>query len=259
MAGKFFNAEAYEGYMGRWSRRLAPLFVAFAEVQDGDRVLDVGCGTGSLAQAVAAVTRQSEIVGIDPSAPFINHARTRIKTPRITFEVGSALAIPYPDASFDECLSLLVFNQLSSDVAKATREMRRVVREGGSVAACAWDRKGMELHRVFWEAAVELDPLAEQRREARADGSEHPSVLWRESGLRKVGETTLVIPLQFGSFDDFWEPFAGGQGATGVYLTSLPPEHQHTLRARLVEKLLGNGPDRPFTLQARAWAVRGMR
>jgi len=244
--------------MGRWSRRLAPLFVAFAGVQDGDRVLDVGCGTGSLAEAVAAVTRRSEIVGIDPSAPFIEYASSRMRNSRITFEVGSALAIPYSDTSFDRCLSLLVLHQVPN-VPKALSEMRRVVREGGMVAACAWDRAGMELHRAFWEAASELDPSAERHREARGYDSDRPSALWREGGLREVEETTLVIPLEFSSFDDFWEPFMGEQGATGSYLNSLPPGHQIALRERLRERLLGNRLDGPFALHARAWAVRGIR
>lgn len=258
MAVKFSNAEAYERDMGRWSRRLAPLFVEFAAVKDGDRVLDVGCGTGSLAQAVAAITRWSEIVGIDPSAPFIDYARSRTTDSRMIYEVGDAQAPSHPDASFDKSLSLLVLRQIP-DVSKAVGEMRRVTRVDGVVAACVWDRQGMELHRMFWEAAVELDPSAEERRQTRDYGSGELSALWREVGFRQIEETSLVISSGFVSFDDLWEPFVRGQGASGTYLTSLPLDHQAGLRRRLLEKLLGNGPDRPFALEARALAVRGRR
>jgi len=174
------------------------------------------------------------------------------------FEVGDAQALSYPDGSFDKCLSLLVLRQIP-DPRKAVREMHRVTRVGGVVVACVWDRHGMELHRIFWEAAVELDSLAEQRRETRAYGSGELSALWRESGLRQVEETSLVISSEFPSFDDLWEPFVGGQGSSGLYLTSLPPDHQVALRERLREKLIGNGPARPFALQARSQAVRGTR
>lgn len=257
MAVQFSNVEAYERYMGRWSRRLAPLFVEFAGVQDGDRVLDVGCGTGSLSLAVASVTRLSEIVGIDPSASFIEYARSRAKGPRITLDIGDALRLPYPDASFEKCLSLLVI-QFIADARRAVAEMRRVTRLGEVVAACVWDRDSMQFSSVFWDAAVELDPSASTRWDPRACRRGQLSALWHEGGLRNGEETALVIPLEFASFDDYWTPILGMQGSSASYFASLPAADQVALRERLREKLLGNGPDRPFTLQARAWAVRGI-
>lgn len=134
----FFNAEAYERLMGRWSRRLAPLLIEFADVREGDRVLDVGSGTGSLALAVNAAHR-SEVVGIDPSAAYVELARTRTADPRVRFDVGDAQVLPYPDASFDKCLALLVINFIP-DARKAVAEMRRVTRPGGRVAARLWRR-----------------------------------------------------------------------------------------------------------------------
>jgi SAM-dependent methyltransferase len=255
----FFNAEAYERLMGRWSRQLAPLLIEFAEVREGDRVLDVGSGTGSLGLAVAA-TRGSEVVGIDPSAAYVEYARTRTANPRVRFEVGDAQALPYPNSSFDKCLALLVLNFIP-DAPKAVGEMRRVTRPGGRVAAAVWDYgDGMKMLNNFWDAAVALDPAAETRRHERHMPycrRGQLSALWTESGIQEVEETGFVIPMNFPSFDDFWTPFLGGQGPSGSYVSSLPPDRQRALRERLRQTLLGGKPDGPFTLEARAWAVRG--
>ena len=131
MSDQFSNTEAYDKYMGRWSTRMAPLFLDFAGVSDGDRVLDVGCGTGTLSRAVLDATHSSEVVGVDPSAPFTEHARERCASPRAAFDVGNALDLPYPDASFDQALSQIVF-MFIPDGEKATGEMRRVTRLGGA-------------------------------------------------------------------------------------------------------------------------------
>ena len=138
MADMFSNTEAYENYMGRWSARLAPLFLNFAGIRDGERALDVGCGTGILSRAVAGAAPRSEVVGVDPSETFIEHARAQGDDPRVTFDVGNAMDLPYSDASFGQSLSMLVFHFIP-DGGKAAGEMRRVTRPGGSVAACTWD------------------------------------------------------------------------------------------------------------------------
>jgi ubiquinone/menaquinone biosynthesis C-methylase UbiE len=144
MADMFANARAYEARMGRWSARLAPLFVNFAQITDGGRVLDVGCDTGSLVRAVATMMRQSAIVCIDPAQPFIEYTRTQVADPRITFDRGSALDLPYPAGAFDYTLSLLVLMFIPHP-EKAASEMRRVTRPGGTVAVCTWDREGLEM------------------------------------------------------------------------------------------------------------------
>ena len=256
----FLNAEAYERLMGRWSQHLAPRRLEFAGVVDGDRVLDVGVGTGSLSVAVLAATRHSEVVGIDPSGPYVQYARSRTSDSRARFEVGDAQALPYPIASFDKTLALLVMNFIP-DARKAATEMRRVTKPGGVVAAAVWDYgQGMTMLRTFWDAAVALDPAAEPHHERhmpyRREGE--LSALWTVSGLRDVKESSLMIPMAFESFEDFWQPFLSGQGPSGSYLASLPMERQQALRMRLRRDLLGEKPEIPFTLQARAWAVRGI-
>ena len=130
----FEVAEAYEAAMGRWSRHLAPLFVEFAGVRDGETILDVGCGTGSLTRALASATKAAKIVGIDPSKGFIDYARTQVIDPRVSFEEGDAQALPYPDGSFDRCMALLIVNFIP-DAPKAAREMRRVTRKA------VWSRR----------------------------------------------------------------------------------------------------------------------
>ncbi|MFQ5684197.1 MAG: class I SAM-dependent methyltransferase [Candidatus Binatia bacterium] len=259
MDSRFSNAEAYERQMGRWSQRLAPLFVDFVGIREGDRVLDVGCGTGSLCFAVASVTRRSEIVGIDPTGPFVTYARSRNADPRMRFEVGDALALPYPNAFFDKSLASLTLDYIP-EAPKAVGEMLRVTRPGGTVAACMWDRGGgMELQRIFWKTAVVLDPAAGPLADRhRSYGHREKLVdLWVSSGLQSVEVKGLEVPLDFTSFDDLWLPFLQGQGPAGAFVVGLPSHRQEALRKKLREKLLGNAPDRSFTLPALAWAVCG--
>ena len=254
----FFDATAYERFMGRWSRRLAPLLIDFAGVREGDRVLDVGSGTGSLALELAA-TRRVEVVGIDPSAAFIEHARTRAAGRPVRFDVGDAQALPYEDASFDTCLALLVINHIP-DPRKAASEMRRVTRPGGRTAAAVWDYgEGMTLLRTFWDAAVALDPAAEPRHERHMPCCRRNqlSTLWAESGLQEIEETALVIPMEFASFDALWAPFLEGQGPGGAYVASLTPDRRQALRQRLRQELSAGDSDQPIRIDARAWAVRG--
>jgi ubiquinone/menaquinone biosynthesis C-methylase UbiE len=253
----FSNAEAYDRRTGRFSRLLAGPFIDFVGVNDGERLLDVGCGTGSLAFTAAALTSKSEIVGIDRSSAFIEYASSRASDTRLTFETGDALSLPYPDASFDKCLCLLVI-QLIPDARRALAEMRRVTKPGGTVAAAVWERDNNELHSLFWDSVAVIDPAAKTARDERLYVRDQLAALWTESGFTDVEEKSLRISVEFESFENFWAPFYGGQGTGGSYFVALPPDKQQALRAHVRERVLAAGPDRSFTLKGSARAVRGI-
>ena len=257
---KMFAASAgYERFMGRWSQLLAPRFIAFAGIKNGQRVLDVGTGTGSVAAAVEASMPASEIVGIDPSQAFIAYAQKNAKSARAQFEVGDAQALKFKDASFDQTLALLVMNFIP-DHNKAIAEMRRVTRPQGTVSACVWDYDaGMQMLRFFWDEAIALDPAIEPKDERHMKLSRQGQLgdLWKKAGLVNVQEAPLVIDQAFSSFNDYWEPFTKGAGPGGAYVVSLSQDRRQQLEARMRKRLLGDRQDGPFTLTARAWCVRG--
>lgn len=256
----FEVAEAYEACMGRWSRQLAPLFVEFVGVQEGEKVLDVGCGTGSLSATLARVTGASKIVGIDPSKGFVEYARANVTDRRVSFDVGDAQELPYSDGSFDRCLALLIVNFIP-DAPKAAREMRRITKSGGVVATTMWENsRANELTESLWAAAIPIDPAAKQIADKREfyGSAARLSDLWKSAGLTDVEVSALSLPCQFSSFDDYWLRLPKAQGPSGGYLKGLSAVHRDALRERLRQNLIGTRPDGPFTLQAKAWAVRGV-
>jgi SAM-dependent methyltransferase len=255
----FSGPAAYERFMGRWSRELATLLVRFAGVRDGDTLLDVGTGTGSIAAAIAS-TPGVLIVGLDPAAAYVGFARSRHDHDRTRFIVGDAQRLPFHDGAFDRTLSLLAINFVP-DPQKAATEMIRVTRSGGIVAAAVWDYgDGMEMLRLFWDAVVALHPGDAQKDERHMHlcRSGELAALWRTHDLQDVSEAALTITTEFASFDDYWSPFLVRQGPAGHYVARLPESDRDALRRVLRHRLIGDGPDRAFTLSARAWAARGV-
>jgi SAM-dependent methyltransferase len=255
----FSGGDSYERFMGRWSRELAPSLVRFAGVRDGERILDVGSGTGALSAAIVSAAPASQVTGIDPARAYVQFATKRHAGERVRFEVGDAQGLRFDDASFDRTLSLLVLNFVP-DRARAMDEMVRVTKPGGTVAAAVWDYgEGMEMLRVFWDEAIALRPAAAERDERHMPlcrGGEL-AALWRAHRLQDVVEEGLAIPTRFGSFDDYWAPFLEKQGPAGAFVAGLAAGERERLRERLRRRLLPDGVDREIVLQARAWAVRG--
>lgn len=248
----------YELYVGRWSRQVAPRFLAWLAMPVGLRWLDVGCGTGALTAAILDNCAPRAVVGVEPSEGFLTTAGEYLSD-RATLHRGSATAMPLPDGSADAVVSGLVLNFVA-DPAAALSEMGRVAVAGGTVAAYVWDYAGrMELMRHFWDAAVALDPQAASLDEGVRFPLCRPDVLEKlfvGAGLQRVAVTGIEIPTPFASFDDYWEPFLGGQGPAPAYAMSLAEAARAHLRHRVREHL-PLAADGSIALVARAWAVRG--
>ena len=253
------SGDAYEPYVGRWSRLVAREFLGWLAVPPGGRWLDVGCGTGALVETILALAAPSEVVGVDPSPAFVAFARDRLKDPRARFEVGDAQALPAPPATFDAVVAGLVLNFVP-EPEKALSEMARVARPGGTVAAYVWDyAEGMQMMRHFWDAAGALDPKARELDEGRRFPLCRPEPLadlFLTAGLEKVEVRAIDVPTVFRDFDDYWSPFLGGQAPAPGYPMSLSQERRAALRERIRTGLPTN-PEGEHHLIARAWAVRG--
>jgi SAM-dependent methyltransferase len=248
--------DAYDRFMGRYSRELAPKLIELARVEPGMRVLDVGCGPGALAEELAGRVGSKLVSAADPSEPFVAACAERV--PGADVRQADAEALPWDDGTFDAALAQLVVNFMR-DAHAGVSEMRRVVRPGGVVAACTWDYGGgMQLLRHFWDAARALDPDApDEAQTMRFRTPEELDELWRAVGLDEVETAPLAVETAYADFEELWEPLTLGVGPAGSYCTSLEPQKQTALRDELVVRL--GSPDGPFTLTAQAWAVRGVR
>jgi SAM-dependent methyltransferase len=255
------SGDAYEPYVGRWSRLVAREFVRWLALPPGSRWLDVGCGTGALTQTVLEHAAPSEVVGTDPSAAYIALARARMDDPRVNLEIGDAQALQAAAATFDAVVSGLVLNFVPRPEL-AVAEMARVARPGGTVAAYVWDyAEGMQLMRHFWDAAGVLDPKAKELDEGRRFWLCKPEPLSRlflTAGLEDVEVREIEVPTYFRDFDDYWSPFLGGQGPAPSYAMSLSEERRAELRDRIWASLPSDAQG-GIPLSARAWAIRSVR
>lgn len=249
----------YEQYIGRWSRRIAPLFVAWLNQPAGQRWLDVGCGTGALSAAILDRCTPGSLTGVEPSADFRRLAAQSLGS-RSLLLAGDAATLPLESATCDVVVSGLVLNFVP-DVSKALSEMCRVAVHGATIAAYVWDYADrMQIIRSFWDAAASLDEAAAQLHEGVRFPVCSPSALrdaFERAGLSGVETTSFESTAKFADFDDYWRPFLGGQGPAPAYAMSLSEEKRAALRARL-RAALPIAADSTITLPARAWAVRGV-
>lgn len=251
--------EAYEAYVGRWSRLVARAFLEWLNVPAGGRWLDVGCGTGALTAAVLATAEPATVRGVDLSEGFLASARSLVLDPRATFRAGDATSLPLPDHQFDAVVSGLALNFVP-DPGRAATEFGRVAAVGGVAAAYVWDyAEGMAMMRYFWDAATSLDPSAADLDEGRRFPlCRHEALqrLWEDAGMEEVTVRSVEVPTVFADFDDYWRPFLGGQGPAPAYAVSLTDDRRASLRD-LLRARLPHEPDGSVPLTARAWAVRG--
>jgi SAM-dependent methyltransferase len=252
--------DAYESYMGRWSRLLARIFVNWLSSPPGADWLDVGCGTGALTCAICELAEPASVVACDPSESFVVHARKALRDGRVSFVVAGAEDLPGGPGAFDCVASGLVLNFVA-DPARAIGLMRGRLRRSGTLAAYVWDYgDGIEFLRCFWNEAVALDSTVADLDEGRRFSLLQPEILnslFVGAGLRHVAAEILEIPTRFQDFQDFWTPFLRGTGPAPSYAASLSQARRDLLRDRLASRLKVES-DGSIRLKARAWAVRGL-
>ena len=255
------DAAGYEQLMGRWSRMLAPRFIDFAGLADGERVLDVGCGTGSLTFTLVAAADLAEVTAIDFSPVFVAAATRRNSDPRITIRQADACALPFEDSVFDRAMALLVLHFVP-EADKAIAEMARVVRTDGVVAAAVWDHYGgMPGMRMMVDTVAGLN---EAGRQLRARYCFQPMMqlgemkrAFVEQGLANVTETELMVRMDYQSFDDFWAPIAAGEGPLGKYVAGLDTAERTRVDEAVRDAYQAGRPDGPRSFANVAWACRG--
>src|SRR5215468_8081618 len=255
------GADGYEAIMGRWSRRLAGPFLDFSGVPSRGRVLDAGCGTGSLTLALATHPDLAAIEALDFENNFVAALRGRTTDPRIRAQQGDVCALPYADEEFDGVYSLLVLHFVS-DPHRAVREMRRVLRPGATAAATVWDNYGgMPSWRLFWDTIRALEPEAAGK---SANPTKRPMTgegelraAFESAGFSGVADTMLVIRMDYANFDDFWQPMAYGQGTFGGFFDALSETRRVRLRDAVRAAYLAGDSDGPRGFASVAWAVRG--
>lgn len=244
-------ADSYDRFIGRYSRPLAAEFAEFAGVERGLRALDVGCGPGALTTELVQRLGAAAVAAVDPSAGFVGAARER--NPGIEVGIAAAEDLPFDDGAFDVSLAQLVVHFMADPVA-GLREMGRVTRAGGVIAACVWDHAGgTGPLATFWQAVRELTPGAPDEAGLAGAREGHLVELFTAAGLRDVVGGSVAVAVEYASFDEWWEPFTLRVGPAGAHVAGLDEAARADLRARCRALL----PDGPFIVRARAWAARG--
>jgi len=244
-------AESYDRFMGAWSRPLAPQLADLAGIEAGQRVIDVGCGPGSLTTELVDRVGAAAVAAVDPSEPFVEAARGR--HPGVDVRKAAAEALPYSDGVFDAALAQLVVHFMA-DPVRGIGEMRRVTRPGGVVAACVWDHAGSRGPLApFWAAARTIDPGVDDESQLAGTREGHLAELFAAVALDDIRAAELTVRREYSSFDAWWEPFTLGVGPAGHFLAGLAPSKRADLRARCAATL----PQASFELMALAWAARG--
>jgi SAM-dependent methyltransferase len=246
------GAEQYDRFMGRYSMPLAPAFADRAGLAAGQRVVDVGCGPGALTAELVRQLGADAVSAVDPSESFVEAARAR--HPGVEVQQAAAEELPFKDQAFDAALAQLVVHFMADPIA-GLREMARVTRADGVVAACVWDHAGGRGPlSVFWDAARELDPDVHDESQLAGARQGHLTELFEAAGLREVREGDVSVDVEHPSFDEWWEPFTLGVGPAGVHVARLDSDRQAQLRELCREML----PGAPFAVSAHAWAARGL-
>jgi len=257
---KWAGGDAYESFMGRWSRRVADDFLQWLAPLPGANWLEVGCGTGALTEAICRRAKPASLLACDPSPELLSFARSSITDSSVTFRIAGADDLPRRDGGFDLIVSGLVLNFLPQP-SDAVRSMRERIRRGGILAAYVWDyAEGMQFLRIFWDEALALDPSAAQLDEGRRFPLCRPEALiqlFEQAGIDSVETRALEITTAFPDFDAYWSPFLGGTGPAPSYVGSLDPDARGQLRLRLKQRLAPSA-DGSIQLRARAMGVRGI-
>lgn len=245
-------AEAYDRFMGRYSTLLSPQIADLAEVEHGQRALDVGCGPGALTTELVRRLGAEHVAAVDPSKPFVDAARAR--HPGVDVREAAAEALPFQDGAFDAALAQLVVHFMA-DPVRGIAEMARVTRPGGAVVTCVWDHAGEKGPLgLFWQVAREVTSGTVDESHLPGARNGHLVELFQAAGLKEVRQSIVHARLRHASFDEWWEPFTMGVGPAGAHVASIDPGARERLREACRRRL----PEGPFTVDAVAWAARGL-
>jgi SAM-dependent methyltransferase len=242
-------ADAYGRFMGRYSEQLAMGFADSAGIAPGQRVLDVGCGPGALTAELVDRVGLDNVEAVEPSAPFADAARARF--PGLDVRRAPAEQLPFDDDSFDAALAQLVVHFMADPVA-GLREMGRVTRPGGVVAACVWDLAGNRSPlSTFWAVVREIDPAATTESGLAGARSGELVDLATAAGLADAVGSTLTVTVTYADFDEWWQPYLLGVGPAGSFLAVADEARREMIRERCRDVL----PDGGFEVVADAWCV----